>query len=183
MKLLIKIDEEGVFDMHDHLQDMGRSVAKKEGTRLWEAAHPSTISNNNLSRLRVNGGNPQRLEMLYRPGLRYLHLQNLSIEGMTKDTLVILPPSLIWLRMEYCSLDTGISRATKKRCHSIKGAALELKTMQLQSCNVVDSLSISSLFSIPSIKLHHLEFPWCQSLNNLPDIIGNLSQLYHLNLE
>ncbi|XP_059073904.1 disease resistance protein RUN1-like [Cryptomeria japonica] len=189
MKLLIKIDEEGVFDMHDHLQDMGRSVAEKEGTRQWEAAHPSTtISNNNLSRLRVNGGNPQRLEMLYKPGLRYLHLQNLHIEVMTKDTPVMLPPSLIWLRMDHCQIKKrrhsikGIAlelkAAIKKRRHSIKGTAFELKTMQLRSCNGINNLSVSSLFLLPAIKL-----PWCQSLNNLPDTIGNLSQLQHLDLQ
>ncbi|XP_057865519.1 disease resistance protein RPV1 [Cryptomeria japonica] len=193
MKLLIKIDEEGVFDMHDHLQDMGRSVAEKEGTRQWEAAHPSTtISNNNLSRLRVNGGNPQRLEMLYKPGLRYLHLQNLHIEVMTKDTPVMLPPSLIWLRMDHCQIKKrrhsikGIAlelkTTIKKRRHSIKGTTLELKTMQLRSCDGIDNLSVASLFLLPTIKLHHLELPWCQSLNNLPNTIGNLSQLQHLDL-
>ncbi|XP_059068037.1 disease resistance protein L6-like isoform X2 [Cryptomeria japonica] len=58
LKLLIKIDDEGVFDMHDHLRDMGRTIAEKEkrGTRLWEAAHLSNIPNNiNCSRLRFNG--------------------------------------------------------------------------------------------------------------------------------
>ncbi|XP_059064663.1 disease resistance protein L6-like [Cryptomeria japonica] len=84
MKLLIKIDDRGIFDMHDHLQDMGRLIAEKEkrGTRLWEkegtrlekAAHSSTVSNINFSRLRLSGGNLQRLKMMCRPGLCYLHL-------------------------------------------------------------------------------------------------------------
>ncbi|GLJ50768.1 hypothetical protein SUGI_1081350 [Cryptomeria japonica] len=58
LKLLIKIDEEGVFDMHDHLRDMGQTIAEeeKQGTRLWETAHLSTVSNNtNFSRLRLSG--------------------------------------------------------------------------------------------------------------------------------
>ncbi|XP_057852260.2 disease resistance protein L6 [Cryptomeria japonica] len=117
MKLLIKINDKGVFHMHHHLRDMGRTIAEneKKGTRLWEATDLSTIPNNiNLSRLRVNGGNPQRLEMLYGHGLHYLHLQKLPIEGMTIDTLALLPPSLIWLRMENCWLATGINRAEEK---------------------------------------------------------------------
>ncbi|GLJ40621.1 hypothetical protein SUGI_0838500 [Cryptomeria japonica] len=87
MKLLIKIDEGGIFHMHDHLRDMGRSIAEKEkeGTQLWGVAHSSTISNSiNCSRLRLHGGYPQSLEMLYRQSnVRYLHLEDLS---MTKDT-------------------------------------------------------------------------------------------------
>ncbi|GLJ17168.1 hypothetical protein SUGI_0297270 [Cryptomeria japonica] len=30
MKLLIKIDDDGVFYMHDHLRDMGQSIAQTE---------------------------------------------------------------------------------------------------------------------------------------------------------
>ncbi|GLJ40703.1 hypothetical protein SUGI_0840890 [Cryptomeria japonica] len=185
MKLLIKIDEGGVFDMHDHLRDMGRTIAEKEKerTRLWEAAHLSTISNNtNFSRLRINGGNPQRLEMLYRPGLRYLHLKCLHIKVRAKDALAMLPPSLIWLRLEYCGFDIERNKARKKEpSHSRFEANIwQLKIMQLQFCNGVDSLTLDSLFSLPNIQLQHLKL--CGSLNNLPNAIGNLSQLQHLNL-
>ncbi|GLJ40623.1 hypothetical protein SUGI_0838540 [Cryptomeria japonica] len=185
MKSLIKIDGKGIFDMHDHLRDMGRIITEKEKehTRLWEASHLRIISNKvNCSRLRIDGGNPQRLEILFRPGLRYLHLQNLSIEGMTKDTLAMLPPDLIWLRMEDCRLDIGINRAKRKRRHSFAGTSLELKTMQLQSCPGVDNIAISSLFSLPTMKLQHLNLGGCASLNNLPSVIGNLSELQHLYL-
>ncbi|GLJ50835.1 hypothetical protein SUGI_1082780 [Cryptomeria japonica] len=100
LKLLIKIDDNGVFDMHDHLRDMGRTIAEKEkqGTRLWEGAHLSTISNDiNFSRLQLNGGNFQSFATLCRSGLRFLHLKNLLIDGITEDTLAMLSSSLIWL--------------------------------------------------------------------------------------
>ncbi|GLJ15106.1 hypothetical protein SUGI_0246890 [Cryptomeria japonica] len=189
MKLLIKIDDKGVFDMHDHLQDMGRTIAEKERdcTRLWESAHCSTLSNNiNFSRLRLNEGNPQRLEKLYRPGLHYLHLQNVPIEGMIEDKLSKLPRSLIWLRLERCGLavKTNTNRAVKKPSHSrFVNDIWQLKILQLKGCSDLDGLSIFSLFSLPNIQLQHLDLGWSRSLKKLPDTIGNLSQLQHLFLE
>ncbi|XP_057868797.1 disease resistance protein RUN1 [Cryptomeria japonica] len=185
-KLLIKIDNQGVFDMHDLLRDMGRNIAEeeKDGIRLWEAAHLSTAYNNNLSHLRINGGNPQRLDLLCRPGLRYLHLQNLLIKGMTEDTLALLPPSLIWLRLENCSFSIGMDRAIKQpRDSRLEDNIWQLKIVQLNSCHGNDNHSISSLFSLPIIKLQHLELRGCRNINSLPDTVGNLSQLQHWDLE
>ncbi|XP_059064664.1 disease resistance protein RUN1-like [Cryptomeria japonica] len=190
MKLLIKIDNKGIFEMHDHLRDMGRTIAEKEkeGTRLWEATHLNTKSNVNFSRLRLNEGNPQRLKTLCKLGLRYLHLRNVPIEGMKEHALPVLPPSLIWLRLEHCPIAIGtkgaikkIFDAVRKPCHSrFVGNHRELKIMQLKDIN---SLFISSLFSLPNIELlQHLNMEKCKSLENLPDSIGNLSGLVHLNL-
>lgn len=78
-------NDKGVFDMHNHLQDMGWIIAEKEkeGTQRWEAVRLSTISNNiNLSGLQLKRGNPQRFKVLYSPGLGYLYLQNVLIEDM-----------------------------------------------------------------------------------------------------
>ncbi|XP_057836452.2 disease resistance protein RPV1-like [Cryptomeria japonica] len=251
MKLLIKIDDNGVFEMHDHLRDMGWTIAKteKKGTRLWNAANLSTISNYiNLSRLRLNGGNPQQLgiegtqqrnaanlstasnninfscpwvneenpqtlKRLYRPCLRYLHLQDLPIEGMAEDTLATLPPSLIWLRLKNCSIEIGklqkILAALRKPFQSgFVGNIGQLKIVQVDDKHFLDNLSVSSFFTLPNIQLvQHLELNWfenlkklpdatgnllqlqhlelrgCRSLKNFPDAIGNLSQLQHLNLE
>ncbi|GLJ28682.1 hypothetical protein SUGI_0565230 [Cryptomeria japonica] len=185
MKSLIKIDDEGKFDMHDHLRDMGRTIAEtaKEGTRLWETTHLSTLHYNNFSRLRIKASSPQRLELLYSHRLRYLHLQNLSIEDMTKDTLAMLPPGLIWLRLENCTFEIGISRAVKKPRHSIfLGNIWQLKIMEVINCIDLDGPSISSLFSLPNIQLQHLKLVFCWGLNILPDSIGNLSQLQYLYL-
>ncbi|GLJ40234.1 hypothetical protein SUGI_0825960 [Cryptomeria japonica] len=188
MKSLIKIDDKGRFDMHDHLRDMGRSIAEKESTRLWEATRlKEAISKNiNFSRLQLKGGISQKLEMLYTPGLRFLHLQNVTIEGMTQDTLAMLPPSLLWLSLENCQFETEncdfeMNRTIKKPRHSSNNI-WQLKIMQLQSCDHIDSLLISSVFSLPYIQLQHLNIEGCRGLNNLPDSIGNLSQLQHLNI-
>ncbi|XP_057865214.2 disease resistance protein RUN1 [Cryptomeria japonica] len=204
MKSLIKIDDEGLFDMHDHLRDMGRIIAEteKEGTRLWEATHLSTLYNNtNFSRLRLNASSPQNHEMIYSPGLRYLHLQNVHIEGM----MAMIPPSLIWLRLEDCIFAIWMDRAVKKPRHSrfldnIWGAIgmdravkkprhsrfldniWQLKIMKANGYRYLDSLSLSSLFSLPNIQLQHLDLSYCTGLNVLPDTIGNLSQLQHLRL-
>ncbi|XP_059072565.1 disease resistance protein TAO1-like [Cryptomeria japonica] len=186
MKLLIKIDDEGGFDMHDHLRDMGRTIAErgKKGTRLWGASRDSSIIPNNITHLQLKGGNMQRLELLYRPGLRYLCLQNMGIGGMTKDTLAMLPPSLIWLRLEHCQYAAGMNRVKKKPRHSrFVGNIWQLKTLQITFSDDVESHHISSLFSLPNIRLQHLNLRWCTNLNKLPDTIGNLSQLQNLDLE
>ncbi|XP_057844291.2 disease resistance protein RPV1 [Cryptomeria japonica] len=183
MKLLIKIDDKGVFDMHDHLRDMGRTIAEKEGTRLWEAAHLRSISNNtNFSRLRLNGDNPQRLEMLYRPGLRYLHLQKLHIENTIEDMIGMLPPGLIWLRLESCYFATGMKR-TKKKPHGagFVDSIWQLKIILLDYGCCFDGLSTFSLLGNLS-QLQHLDFSGCHMLNDLPDTIGNLSQVEHMDL-
>ncbi|XP_059068038.1 disease resistance protein RPV1 isoform X1 [Cryptomeria japonica] len=171
LKLLIKIDEKGVFDMHDHLQDMGRTIAEeeKQGTRLWETAHLSTASNIiNFSRIRLNGGNLARLETVNRPGLRFLHLKNLFI-----DTLPMLPSSLIWLQLEKCSF--AIQETFQ---FSVVGDILQMRIMQVHGGNIsLDSDMIGNLS-----QLQYLGLGGCINLNNLPDIIGNLSQLQHLGL-
>ncbi|XP_059064635.1 disease resistance protein RUN1-like [Cryptomeria japonica] len=211
MKLLINIDDKGLFDMHDHVGDMGRSIAEKEkkGARIWEDACLSSISNStNFSRLRLNGGNLQRLEMLYRPSLSYLHLENVHVEGMTMDTLATLPPSLRWLRLEKCHFAFGINSrysglvnniwlslqkcqfafgmdsARRKPRYSRFVDNMKLKAMQIHACEGIDSVSISSLFSLANIQLQHLELDLesYSGLNNLPDTIGILSQLQHLDL-
>ncbi|GLJ30563.1 hypothetical protein SUGI_0605140 [Cryptomeria japonica] len=198
MKSLIKIDDEGVFDMHDHFRDLGQTIAEKEreGTRLWKAAHLSTLSNNiNLSRLQLKGGNLHRLERLYRPGLRYLHLQKVHIEGMTEDTGAMLPPSLIWLRLENCTFATGKNkainkllaairkkyRAQRKKGHSrFVGNMKQLKIMQINGSNIH---SKSCLFSLLNLEqMQYLDLGRCILLNNLPDTIGSLSKLQYLNL-
>ncbi|XP_057823659.2 disease resistance protein RPV1-like [Cryptomeria japonica] len=183
MKSSIKIDDEGRFDMHDHLRDMGQGIAEKEKecTRLSEANVLNTITNNrNFSRIRINGGNSQRLEQMFPPGLRYLDLEDLSIEGVTQDTLAMLPTSLIWLRLADC--DFEMNRAIKKPGHSSINI-WQLKIMQLQFCDHLDSFLISSIFSLPDIQLQHLDMVGCIGLNKLPDSIGNLSQLQHLDME
>ncbi|GLJ17169.1 hypothetical protein SUGI_0297280 [Cryptomeria japonica] len=196
MKLLIKIDDDGVFHMHDHLRDMGWSIAQKEkeGTRLWEDAHLNTLPSTNFFRLRLNGGDLQRFNMMCRPGLCYLDLQNLSIEGMTEDTIASLPPSLICLRLQNCSFATLHSRFVGniqqlktmqlRLCHGVElpdtiGSLRQLQYLDLGSCQRLNNLhdSISNLS-----QLRHLSLRGCFRLNNLPDAIGNLAELQHLDL-
>ncbi|GLJ36230.1 hypothetical protein SUGI_0727320 [Cryptomeria japonica] len=232
MKLLIKIDNNGIFDMHDHLRDMGRTIAEKEkkGTRLRKADHLNTVSNVSfsrlrlnaerfkmfgrpgfhyhrlhnmpiegmtediaamfppgLTRLRLNGGNPQRLKTLCRPSLSYLHLHNVPIEGMTEDMLAVLPPSLTWLRLEHCPIAIGKRGVIKKMLEAIMKPRhtrfmrniRQLKIMQVKDTN---TFFISSLLSLPNIQLQHLSMEKCESLEILPDALGNLSELLHLEL-
>ncbi|GLJ40704.1 hypothetical protein SUGI_0840960 [Cryptomeria japonica] len=183
MKSLIKIDDKGRFDMHDHLRDMGRSIAENEKvcTRLWEATRlsaPMSINNGNFSRIRLSGGNLQRLEVLYTPGLCYLHLQNVTIKGIAQDTLAMLPTSLIWLELENC--DFEMNRVPREQ--PLSSNIGQLKIMRLQSHDHIYQLFISSVFVLPNIQLQHLNMGGCSGLNNLPDSIGNLSQLQHLDM-
>ncbi|XP_057865178.2 disease resistance protein RPV1 isoform X2 [Cryptomeria japonica] len=182
MKSLIKIDDKGLFDMHDHLRDMGRFIAKteKKGTRLWEATQSST---SNFSRIQLNSSSSQRLEMLYSPGRQYLDLEYLFIEGTIEDTLAMIPPSLIWLRLKQCTFAIGKDTAVTQPRHSrFVGNIWQLKIMELQDCSDLNDNSIHYLFSLPNIQLQHLDLGGCRGLNTLPDSIGNLSQLRQLNL-
>ncbi|GLJ15125.1 hypothetical protein SUGI_0247380 [Cryptomeria japonica] len=191
LKLLIKIDEEGVFDMHDHLRDMGRTIAEREraGTRLWEAAHLSRgeSSNNNFSRLRLIGGNPQRPETLYGSALRFLHMEYVPIDGITR---AMLPPSLRWLRLRVCdksfhlSLVRNIWRyAIQNLFHfSLEDRIWDLRIMQVH-CDISNLQYLVSNILGNLSQLQHLELTSCTNLNNLPHSIGNLSNLHYLNLK
>ncbi|GLJ55256.1 hypothetical protein SUGI_1185810 [Cryptomeria japonica] len=182
MKSLIKIDDEGLFDMHDHLRDMGRTIAEteKEGTRLWKATHLST---SNFSRIRLVSSSSHRFEMLYSPGLQYLDLEHLSIEGTIEDTLAMIPPSLIWLRLVDCTFAIGKDTAVTQPRHSrFVGNIWQLKIMELQERSHLNGNSFHSLFSLPNIQLQHLDLSCCWELNTLPVSIGNLSQLQHMKL-
>ncbi|XP_059077324.1 disease resistance protein RPV1 isoform X2 [Cryptomeria japonica] len=210
MRLLIKIDGRGFFDMHDHLRDMGRNIAEKEkkGTRKWEPNDSSTVSND-LSRLQLIGGNPRRLEMLYTEGLRYLHLQDMTIQCTTMETLFLPPQSLIWLSLKNCSFEVSmeLDRAVKKPRFSrqcITGwSSLELSLSpqislpklfdsnnnlsQLRLLVLEDLVRCHDLSSLPDSigKLSHLQLlklRYCPNLSSLPDTIGNLSQLQKLDL-
>ncbi|XP_057835165.1 disease resistance protein RPV1 [Cryptomeria japonica] len=174
LKLLIKIGDDGVFDMHDHIRDMGRTIVENErqGTRVWEGAHLNTIFNNvNFSRLRLNEDNSQRLETVYRPGLRFLHLKNLHI-----DALAMLPSSLIWLKLEECSF--AIQETFQ---FTLVGNILQLRIMQVHGDISSFHFPLSIILGNLS-QLQHLDLGGCANLNSLPDSIGNLSQLVHLGL-
>ncbi|XP_059077086.1 receptor-like protein 49 [Cryptomeria japonica] len=175
MKSLIKIDDEEKFDMHDHLRDMGRTIAEmeKEGTRLWEPKHLSILYyNNNFSHLQINVSSPQRLEFLYSLDLRYLHLQDVHIEGMAKDTLAMLPQSLLQ------HLDLGGCRGLNILPDSL-GNLSQLQHLDLGGCRGLNILP----YSLGNLsQLQHLDLGGCRGLNTLPDILGNLSQLQHLDL-
>lgn len=152
--------------MHDHLRDMGRSIAEREreGTRLWEAVLLSrgVFNNNNFSRLQLSGGNSQRPETLYKPGLQFLHLKNLPLDGITP---AMLHPNLIWLRLQNCekpiqfSLVRNVWRiAIQRPFHfSLVDNTWDLRIMQVDG-------------DIPSFQYF--------LFNNL----GNLLQLQHLEL-
>ncbi|GLJ50697.1 hypothetical protein SUGI_1080100 [Cryptomeria japonica] len=188
MKLLIKIDDKGVLDMHDHLRDMGRTIAEKEGTRVWKAAHLSSASDNtNFSRIRLNGGNSQRPEMLYRPGLRYLHLQCVPIEGMTEDTLAGLPPSLIWLRLEHRPFATGKKTALSRFGCNIWQLSKKGMEKPDRSRFVGNIAQLRNLKILPDaignlLQLQQLDLRWCERIKILPDTISSLSQLQQLDL-
>ncbi|GLJ50772.1 hypothetical protein SUGI_1081390 [Cryptomeria japonica] len=214
LKLLVRIDDKGVFHMHDHLRDMGRSIAEKEreGTRLWEAVHLSRgeSNNNNISRLRLSGDNSQRLETLYRPGLRFLHLKNLPLDGITP---AMLPPNLMWLRLQNCEKPFQSSLVRNVWFFAIQGAfhfslvdnIWDLRIMQVDGdipsfqyllFNILGNLlqlqhlelrNCRNLNKVPCTignlsQLQRLDLSWCTELNKLPHTIGNLSQLQHLDL-
>ncbi|XP_057869815.2 disease resistance protein TAO1 isoform X2 [Cryptomeria japonica] len=188
LKLLIKIDDKGVFDMHDHLRDMGRSIAaerERECTRLWNADHLSrgVSNNNNFSRLRLNGGNSQRFETLYGSVLRLLHLENVPIAGITR---AMLPPSLIWLRLQDCkkpshfSLMRNMWRFAIQRPFHFRPVDLRI----LQTDGNISNLQYSLSYILGNLsQLQHLQLRNCRKLNKLPRTIDNLSKLQSLDLK
>ncbi|XP_059069328.1 disease resistance protein RPV1 [Cryptomeria japonica] len=187
LKLLIKIDDKGVFDMHDHLRDMGRSIAaerERECTRLWNADHLSrgVSNNNNFSRLRLNGGNSQRFETLYGSGLRLLHLENVPIAGITR---AMLPPSLIWLQLQDCEKPSHFSLMRNMWRFAIQ-RPFHFRLMDLrilQTDGNISNLQYSLSYILGNLsQLQHLQLRNCRKLNKLPRTIGNLSKLQSLDL-
>ncbi|GLJ50766.1 hypothetical protein SUGI_1081310 [Cryptomeria japonica] len=191
LKMLIKIDDKGVFDMHDHLRDMGRTIAENEGTRLWDAVHLSRgVSNNiNFSRLRLNGGNSQRLETLFRPGLQFLHLKNLLIDGITEDTPTMFPSSLIWLRLEKCRANSEQERMTYSSWHWWEREIEGFEVGRLNSSSFFDDqcwetcLSEADTSGINPIlwhqpcSMHVLLAPIGPSLSTVAAFIGDIASL------
>ncbi|XP_059071829.1 disease resistance protein RUN1-like [Cryptomeria japonica] len=186
MKLLIRIDEKDVFDMHDLVQDMGQMVAEEEQTRQWQAAQSSSSSKNvsNISGLRLYKGDLRSLKMLGTPSLHYLHLEQVHIE----DSIDNLPPSLRWLKVDSCSfpktmhssiLFEEVILAMKNKFTSVVDSLPQLRIMDLTGCRSLQNLpdSIGHLSHLQSLNLSE-----CQKLDCLPNTISNLSQLLYLNL-
>ncbi|GLJ22677.1 hypothetical protein SUGI_0427220 [Cryptomeria japonica] len=210
MKLLIKIDEKDVFDMHDLVREMGRMVAEEEQTRQWRTAQSSSSSKNvsNISGLRLYKGDLRSLKMLGTPRLRYLHLEQMHIE----DSLDNLPPSLRWLKVDSCSfpktmyssiLFKDLILTMKKKFASVVDSIPQLRIMDLTDCRSLQNLpdNIGHLSHLQSLNLSgclkldclpntisnlsqllYLNLSYCERLVYLPDSIGNLSQLQYLNL-
>ncbi|GLJ15123.1 hypothetical protein SUGI_0247330 [Cryptomeria japonica] len=184
LKLLVRIDDNGVFDMHDHLRDMGRNIAERERTRLWKAVDLRTISNdNNFSRLQLNGGNPPRPETSYGSALRFLHLEDVPIDGTTR---AMLSPTLIWLRLQNCQKPFQFSNFCRSLIQrpfrfSLVHRISDLRIMQVHGDIYSFQHSLSKILGNLS-QLQHLELRYYKNLNSLHSI-GNLSMLQCLDLE
>ncbi|XP_057872942.2 disease resistance protein RUN1 isoform X2 [Cryptomeria japonica] len=172
MKLLIKVDEKGVFDMHDLVRDMGRIIAEEEHTRQWQLTQSSSSFNkvSNISSLHLCKGDSRCLTNLCTPSLRYLHLEQVHIE----NSIDSLAPSLIWLKVESCSFP-----GTMYSSNLFKDLTYQLRIMDWTDCRYLQNLPDNIG------RLSHLQFlnlSECQKLECLPNTISNLSQLVYLNL-
>ncbi|XP_059075323.1 disease resistance protein RPV1-like [Cryptomeria japonica] len=212
MKLLIKIDEKGVFDMHDLVRDMGRIIAEKGKTRQWQMTQSSSlvdiVSNINKSGLHLYKCYPGWRKMLCTPSLRYLHLEHVQIE----DNMESFHANLRWLRVDSCSISSTkhssnlfkeANLALKKKCTSVVRSKSQLRILDITDCSSLEKLpdTIGNLTELQSLKLCrfqmltripntianlsqllYLNLTYCENLSYLPETIGNLSQLQYLNL-
>ncbi|GLJ22686.1 hypothetical protein SUGI_0427310 [Cryptomeria japonica] len=212
MKLLIKIDEKGVFDMHDLVRDMGRIIAKKGKTRQWQMTQSSSlfdiVSNINKSGLHLYKSYPGWRKMLCTPSLRYLHLEHVQIE----DNMESFHANLRWLRVDSCSISSTkhssnlfkeANLAIKKKSTSVVRSKSQLRILDITDCSSLEKFpdTIGNLTELQSLKLCrfqmltcipntianlsqllYLNLTYCENLSYLPETIGNLSQLQYLNL-
>eukprot|EP01018_Ginkgo_biloba_P040449 Gb_02871 [translate_table: standard] len=139
LKLLIRVDKNNSFVMHDHLRDLGTRIVTEESleepgkrSRLWHPHEACRVIKHKEGTAKVRGllysardHDPLSTESLVvMTNLQFLSLDGICIEGKMGE----LPPTLKWLKFDGCELRFSASEWNMER----------LVFLQLTSSRIVD---------------------------------------------
>nr|PNR34768.1 hypothetical protein PHYPA_022666 [Physcomitrium patens] len=187
---LVKIDENRIIRMHDHLRDMGRMIVETNNaykdTRIWK-----------MSMVQTNGFSTKNIMQSNIGDVNYSSLRLLSYtikEYKLKDFISVWNTLIILLKQS-CKLKSLMLCIDFPRAMSndIVGnlyyqifdkEALEklqnLTVLQLKNCKFIETFP-NSIF-LPNILLE-LDLEGCSNLETLPKSMHNLTLLRVLNLK
>ncbi|KAL3730497.1 hypothetical protein ACJRO7_027499 [Eucalyptus globulus] len=195
-RCMIKVLDNDIFEMHDQFRDLGRVIAKKERTRLWDKDDiicelRSTEIKESVQALHLQTTNNNRTtitaEQLRRfPHLKFLWLSNVVCEGdftgcLSKLKWIILmgnTPTNLGLE-NVVVMNFRFSNPNKDEIRYLIKGAMKLKVLTLENngfiCGTPTFLGCSVLE-----KLTICHYP---SLKKIDNSIGKLRLLTYLNIE
>ncbi|XP_039170349.1 disease resistance protein RUN1-like [Eucalyptus grandis] len=195
-RCMIKVLDNDIFEMHDQFRDLGRVIAKKERTRLWDKDDiicelRSTEIKESVQALHLQTTNNNRTtitaEQLRRfPHLKFLWLSNVVCEGeftgcLSKLKWIILmgnTPTNLGLE-NVVVMNFRFSNPNKDEIRYLIKGAMKLKVLTLENngfiCGTPTFLECSVLE-----KLTICHYP---SLKKIDHSIGKLRLLTDLNIE
>ncbi|XP_016650732.1 PREDICTED: disease resistance protein TAO1-like isoform X2 [Prunus mume] len=198
---LISISKEGwskgKIEMHDLVQEMGRAIAREQGSRLFIEEDVYQVLTNNQSDGHVQAISFDWLEMEYANfekmhqlrwlrvdflhylatpligslglpnSLRYLHLRGYPLKSLPSK---FSAQNLVVLEMSYSNVGGQLWNEDQ--------SPVNLKWINLSDCNITKVPDLSQ-----SLKIEHIDLSSCGSLVEIPSYFQRLRKLTYLDLE
>ncbi|KAG0619371.1 hypothetical protein M758_4G134900 [Ceratodon purpureus] len=177
-KALVTMDEDGRFNMHDHLRDMGREIERKG--RMADEVIRRLWMPKSLVLFGEDGGLPTSLQTLVihdhksftqrhrRNDLDVSHLKELRIffcEGDFKAT-PSLPKNLGWIRSRDMNIFPVIPQTNKLVILDLGSSGIQTLSESVQNASNLEVLNLR----------------YCSELSSLPHSFGMLKRLRDINL-
>lgn len=199
-KCLVEIDSKNCITMHDHLRDMGRSLAAKEPLRrLWcpnenlsyNAFQPSSTQVRGINMVQQSCGqsseNPVDLGTCF-AGMNGLQLLRAEGDCLGSISILLRKSSLLWLRWDNypdCSLSSLPMKNLRvlqvagdnlqTLCESENEAPVQLRELHIDAAKLQLPKSIGRLKHLEKIVLR------C-TMETLPEELFHVRSLKHLRL-
>ncbi|XP_039156523.1 disease resistance protein RUN1-like isoform X2 [Eucalyptus grandis] len=201
-RCMIKVLNDNEFWMHDQFRDLGRAIAKEEGTRLWDTADiirelSSIEKKQNVHALCFHPQCRPCITVTAKEIKRFPHLQFLWLNGVRlQGDFASCLSKLKWFDLSHFTygiddppfmptnlhledvvlLDTYGYEWTKDAIKSLIKEATKLKVLSINSCRLTQETPIFSKHLV----LEKLSFLYCYSLKKISCSIGKLRLLTYL---
>ncbi|KAF8010423.1 hypothetical protein BT93_J1143 [Corymbia citriodora subsp. variegata] len=183
LRCLIKIRDNGTFEVHDQLRDLGRSIFC-QGQSPEKCSGPWDYDYEGVSRVLRTWEASKRLRVLYLHCCRHLRCTP-DLSAFTQLKILNLP---FCLKLEHLHPSIGKLKSLVSLdlfcCKSLKELPEEVGELKYLEELILDSSGITKIpTSIGSLrKLKKLSAESCKSLREIPSSIGDLQNLQHLDL-